>query len=206
MAPSDNINPATFDTAGSVPSGPSVRSGMGFGMRRIAVVASASGNGKTTLGRELARRLDVPFVELDALVHGPGWAETPDDQLRAEVEPIVASRCWVIDGTYQRKLGDLVLREADVVVWLDLPIRVWLPRLTRRTMQRISRRETLWNDNRETLANAVWGRDSLFGWAFRTHFSRRRAWPLELAPYPVVRLTTPADVEAFVARAVSSAT
>jgi hypothetical protein len=24
----------------------------------------------------------VPFVELDALVHGPGWVETPDDELR----------------------------------------------------------------------------------------------------------------------------
>src|SRR5262245_33174935 len=113
-------------------------------MRRIAVIASASGNGKTTLGRELARRLDVPFVELDALVHGPGWVETPDDELRAQVEPIVASDGWVIDGTYQRKLGDLVLEAADVVVWLDLPIHVWLPRLVRRTVRRARRREQLW--------------------------------------------------------------
>jgi shikimate kinase len=48
-------------------------------VRRVAIIASASGNGKTTLGRELAARLDVPFVELDALVHGPGWTETPDE-------------------------------------------------------------------------------------------------------------------------------
>lgn len=51
-------------------------------MRKVAVTASASGNGKTTLGRELAGRLHVPFVELDALVHGPNWTETPDDELR----------------------------------------------------------------------------------------------------------------------------
>ena len=37
-------------------------------MRRVAVIASASGNGKTTLGRALAARLGVPFVELDALL------------------------------------------------------------------------------------------------------------------------------------------
>jgi adenylate kinase family enzyme len=170
-------------------------------MRRIAVIASASGNGKTTLGRELARRLDVPFVELDALVHGPGWVETPDDELRAKVEPIVATEGWVIDGTYQRKLGDLVLDAADVVVWLDLPIRVWLPRLVRRTVRRAWRSEQLWNGNRESLAGALWGRESLFAWAFRGHFRRRREWPRELAPYPVVRLRTPADVEAFLARA-----
>ena len=63
-------------------------------MRKIAVIASASGNGKTSVGRELAHRLDVPFVELDALVHGPDWTETPDDELRALVEPIVASEGW----------------------------------------------------------------------------------------------------------------
>ena len=171
------------------------------GMRKIAVVASASGNGKTTVGRELARRLDLPLVELDALVHGPGWTETPDDELRATIEPIVASDGWVIDSDYERKLGDLVLRAADVVVWLDLPIRIWLPRLIRRTLRRIRGREKLWNDNRETLLTAIWGRESLLVWALRSHFRRRREWPQALAPYPVVRLRTPAEVEAFLARA-----
>ncbi len=37
-------------------------------MRRVAIIASASGNGKTTLGRALAEKLGVPFLELDALV------------------------------------------------------------------------------------------------------------------------------------------
>lgn len=105
-------------------------------MRRVAVVASASGNGKTTLGRELAEILGVPFVELDSLVHGPGWTETPDDVLRAQLEPIIASDGWVIDGSYQHKIGDLVPRSADTVVWLDLPIRVWFPRLVRRSWRR----------------------------------------------------------------------
>jgi adenylate kinase family enzyme len=170
-------------------------------MRKVAVIASASGNGKTTLGRDLAGRLDVPFVELDALVHGPGWVETPDDVLRAEVEPIVASNGWVIDGTYQRKLGDLVLRSADVVVWLDLPMRTWLPRLIRRTARRLRGREQLWNENRESLSDVIWGRESLFVWAFRSHFRRRREWPQELSDYPVVRLRSSTDVQAFLDRA-----
>lgn len=159
------------------------------------MIASASGNGKTTLGRELARRLEVPFVEMDALVHGPNWAETPNDELRRIVEPILAGEGWVVDGTYRGKLGDLVLRNADVVVWLDQPIRVWLPRLVRRTWRRIRGRETLWNDNRETLRNAFFSRDSLILFAFRQHFRRRRVYPVELARYPVVRLRSPREVE-----------
>jgi len=168
-------------------------------MRKLAIIASASGNGKTTLGRELARRLDVPFVELDALVHGSGWTETADEDLRAQLEPIVTSDGWVIDGTYQRKLGDLVLGAADAVVWLDLPIRVWLPRLIRRTSRRVRGREQLWNGNVETLASAVWGRDSLFAWAIRSHFHRRRDWPQALAHMRVIRLRTTDEVERFLA-------
>lgn len=169
-------------------------------VRRIAIVASASGNGKTTLGRELAHRLGVPFLELDALVHGPGWTELPDGELRARVEPVLAGDGWVVDGSYSRKLGDLVLRSADLVVWLDLPIHVWLPRLVRRTARRIVRREELWNGNRETLRNALWGRDALFPYAFRSHFRRRRVNPVELADLSHVRLRTRKEVAAWLAR------
>jgi adenylate kinase family enzyme len=166
-------------------------------MMRVAVIANSSGSGKTTVGRELADRLGVPFVELDSLVHGPGWTETSDEDLRRQVEPVLAGEGWVIDGTYQRKLGTAVLDAADTVVWLDMPLHVWLPRLTRRTVRRLVRRETLWNGNRETLRNAVWGRDSLFGFALRMHFERRRHYADELARYRVVRLRTPAEVRRF---------
>jgi hypothetical protein len=143
----------------------------------------------------LAERLGVTFVELDALVHGPDWAETPDAELRALVEPVVRSDGWVIDGVYHQKLGSIVLDAADVVVWLDLPLRVWIPRLLRRSGRRIAGRQPLWNENRETLGAAVWGRESLLGYGLRTHLQRRRAWPSDLAAYRVVRLRSPAAVQ-----------
>jgi shikimate kinase len=167
-------------------------------MRRIAVLASASGNGKTTVGRKLAERLDVPFVELDSLVHGPNWTEISDEELRAILEPIVACEAWVIDGGYRRKVGDLVLANAEAVVWLDLPLHVWLPRLLNRTVRRIRGREQLWNDNKETLRGAFWGRESLFGYALQTHFERRRRYPEELARYRVIRLRTQREIDEFV--------
>jgi adenylate kinase family enzyme len=165
--------------------------------QRIAVVSTASGCGKTTLGRALAEKLDAPFVELDAFVHGPGWVETPDDALRAKVAPLLEAERWVVDGNYRQKLGDLVLRRADLVVWLDLPARLWLPRLAWRTLRRAVTREVLWNGNRESLREAVGGRDSLFGYALRTYRRRRAEWPAVLEPYQHVRLVSAREVAHF---------
>ncbi len=167
-------------------------------MRKIAVTASASGSGKSTVGRALAERLGVPYVELDALVHGPNWTETPDDELRRLLEPVLSGEGWVIDGGYRRKIGNLVFEQADVVVWIDLPIHVWLPRLVRRTVRRWRHHEELWNGNRETLRDAIGGRDALIPYAVRAHFSRRRRYPDTLEPFNVVRLRTQAEVDAFV--------
>ena len=166
-------------------------------MRRVAVIASASGNGKTTVGRALAQRLGVPFVELDALHWGPNWTEASAKELRARVQPIVSSEAWVIDGVYRGKLGDLVLENADVVVWLDLPMRVWFPRLARRTLRRAVRREEFLNGNRETLRSALLSRDSLILYAVRSHRRRRRLYPEQLTRFTVVRLRSTAEVDDF---------
>ena len=164
---------------------------------KVAVVSTASGNGKTTVGRALAAKLGVPFHELDALHHGPNWTEATPAELRAKVEPIVASDGWVIDGAYRAKLGDLVLESADLVVWLDLPVRVWLPRLVRRTASRMVTREELWNGNREELRNALHPRNSVVVYAVRGYRGRRRRYEVEFARFPLARLRTQAEVDRF---------
>lgn len=168
-------------------------------MRRVCLISTASGSGKTSVGRVLAERLGVPFHELDALHHGPNWTEASAEELRLLVEPLVHGEGWVIDNPYRHKLGDLVPEAADTVVWLDLPARVWLPRLVRRTVRRAVRREQLWNGNRETLRSALLSRDSLILYALRNHRGRRARYPVELARFPVIRLRSQAEVDAFVA-------
>jgi len=166
-------------------------------VKRVAVIATASGCGKTTVGRALAHALRVPFVELDAIHWQAGWTELDADELRRRVEPIVAGDAWVIDGSYRGKLGDLVLERADTVVWLDLPRRVWLPRLVLRTLRRAITREELWNGNRESLRDAFGHTDSLLRFALANDRPRRHRYPRELARFRVARLRTPAEVDAF---------
>ena len=164
---------------------------------RVAVVTSASGSGGTTFGRELAACLDVPFHELDALFWKPGWVESTAEELRAAVEPIVTTDAWVIDGSYQSKIGQLVLGNADVVVWLDLPMRMWLPRLVRRTVRRARSREELWDANYDSFRNAFLSRNSLILFTLRHFRGRRRRYPERFAAYKLVRLRSPAEVERF---------
>jgi adenylate kinase family enzyme len=170
-------------------------------MDRVSVVG-VSGSGKTTVGRALADRLGVPFVELDALHHGPGWTEATADELRAHVLPWVEQERWVIDGNYQRKLGDLVVARADTVVWLDLPVRVWFVRLARRTFGRMLTREELWNGNREQFRFLFTERPNIFGWAWRSHRRNRRELEAWAALYPnlrLVRLRSAREVDRWLA-------
>jgi adenylate kinase family enzyme len=166
-------------------------------VRKVAVVTSASGSGGTWLGSELAERLGVPFHELDALFWKPGWVESTAEELHAAVLPIVATDAWVIDGSYQSKIGQLVLGNADVVVWLDLPMRTWLPRLVRRTFRRARTGEELWEGNHESLRKAFLSRDSLILFTLRHFQARRRRYPERFAAYEVVRLRSHAEIDAF---------
>lgn len=173
-------------------------------MRRVTV-AGVSGSGKTTFSRSLAERLGVPYVELDALHHGPNWTEASAEELRTRVSAAIAAAPdgWVVDGNYRHKLGDLVLGAADTFVWLELPLRVSLARLVRRTWRRWRRREELWHGNREVVRKMV-GLEGLFAWTVRSYVRHKREIPPALARHPhlaVVHLRSSAAVASFLATA-----
>jgi adenylate kinase family enzyme len=115
-------------------------------------VVGSPGSGKSTTGRLLAAKLDVPFIELDALFHQPRWAELPIAEFRRRVTAITVADAWVIDGNYAG-VRDLVWQRSDAVVWLDLPRRTVMARVIRRTLWRALTRKELWNGNTEPLSN-----------------------------------------------------
>jgi adenylate kinase family enzyme len=155
--------------------------------RRIVVIGSTC-SGKTTLAAQLAQRLGVRHVELDALHWQPNWTETPLDVFRAHVADALRSNEWVVDGNY-RMVRDIVWTRADTIIWLDYALPVILARLFRRTLRRVVTREELWNGNRETLRGVLLSRDSLFWWALKTYRRRRRETPIWLAKPEYQHLT-----------------
>jgi adenylate kinase family enzyme len=163
-------------------------------------VAGTSGAGKTTPARAVAGVLGCSHVELDALHHGPGWTKRP--QFEDDVARVAAGATWVSEWQYAA-VRELLLERADLLVWLDLPRRVVMRRVIRRTMSRRIRREVLWNDNREPpFRTFLTDRDHIVRWAWRTHArtaSRVMAASAIRPDLVVVRLTTPAQVSAWMA-------
>jgi adenylate kinase family enzyme len=173
-------------------------------MRRISVVGS-SGAGKSTFGQELARRLDVPFTELDAVHHLAGWTPIEPDEFTRRIVAITAEDSWVIDGNYAPVVRDgSVWERADTVIWLDLakPTALW--RVTRRTLHRAATGAELWNGNRERWSDVVsWDPErSMIRWVWTTHAQVRRRYEcLSLDPafghLRFVRLTNRREIEEF---------
>ena len=170
-------------------------------MRRIALMG-ISGGGKTTLGKQLAARLGVPFVELDAHQHGPNWNESTPEKLRESVRTALdaAPEGWIVDGNYYTPLGGTVLDRADTLVHLDPSLALAFGRVLWRTTWRSALRRELWNGNRESFRNMLFSRYSMPLWVLKQHATFRRRIPEIAAQHPhlrVVRLANRREADAW---------
>lgn len=163
------------------------------------LVAGTSGAGKTTLAARLSEILGVPHTELDGLFHGPAW--TPRPEFGDDVRALVATDAWITEWQY-RAVRPLLLERAELLVWLDLPVRVRMDQVVRRTLSRWRHRTVLWNGNVEPpLRTVLTDADHIVRWAWRT---RRSLDGLDerlavQAPHlEVVRLRSRAEVERWV--------
>jgi len=171
-------------------------------MQRIAVTGT-TGSGKSTLAGELARRLGVPHVELDALHWDAGWAAAPLDLFRERAAAALPQDGrWVVDGNYT-PVRDISWGRADTLLWLDYPLPLVFWRLVRRTLWRGVARPELYNGNRESLWEQLCTGESLLLRLLRTHHRRRREYPMtltrpEYAHLRVERFRRPREASAWV--------
>ena len=86
--------------------------------KRVHIIGSG-GSGKTTLGRQMAEVLDAPCYELDNIGYDNHAKRSLEERLH-DVRQIAAQAQWVSEGAYLWWTDDL-LRNADIIVWLDLP-------------------------------------------------------------------------------------
>ncbi len=173
-------------------------------MRRISVIGS-SASGKSTMARALSRVLGLPLLELDSVLHQPGWQQKDDAAFRAEVAAFVGRDTWVVDGNYtSHGVAQVVWPRADTVVWLDPPRSTVMRRIIRRTIRRVVTREELWNGSRESWSNLYSPKpeNNIIVWAWARHGPSRQRYEAFMddgtwADLAVLRLRTARDARAF---------
>jgi adenylate kinase family enzyme len=159
-------------------------------MHRV-VILGTSGAGKSTLARALGEAEGLLHIDLDDLTTGT-YPPVTGEAFVDRVRELVTGSDWIIDGDYERRLGDLVLSRAELAIWLDLPLRVSLARMWRRTF----------NDVRSEARHL---HPSLARWVaheIRSHIRRRFTMQKRLAAHPVlsvVHLRTQREVDAWLA-------
>jgi adenylate kinase family enzyme len=147
------------------------------GASRYVIIGNTCA-GKSTLAVELARRLSLELVELDALHWKPNWEPRATEDFHARVSEATHGSRWVVAGDYSSQ-RDISWPRADVVVWLDAGLAVTMWRVLKRTYQRYRSREMLWGTNRERFwpLLKVWNQhESLLAWAIRQHGRKRQAY------------------------------
>ncbi len=172
---------------------------MRIAARRILVIGTSCA-GKTTFAAALARRLNLPHVELDALHWGPNW--TPRDDFVPQVQRAAATDAWVMDGNY-KAVRHLTWSRAELIVWLDYEMGVVVGRALRRTIRRAWTQEMLWSTNRESWRLSFLSRESILVWVLSTWRKRRLGYRKafskggEFSEKPLIRLGDPAATDAL---------
>ena len=86
-------------------------------MERILIIG-CPGAGKSTLARQMAQKLGIPLVHLDAMFWLPGWVERDKGEFDGLLLEELTKPNWIIDGNYSRTLATR-LEYCDTVIFLD---------------------------------------------------------------------------------------
>lgn len=171
-------------------------------LQRVNIVGCC-GAGKTTLGCDLARHLDIPAVDLDELIWLPDWKTREETEFKTLVRGVLETDTWVVSGNYSRLRMEIWAR-AQTVIWLDYGFFVVMRQLLRRTFLRNLRGDLCCNGNRETWGR-VFSRESILLWALQTYARRRREYTAlfalpEHAHLQILRFQTPSQTREWLAR------
>ncbi|KAF8531922.1 hypothetical protein JB92DRAFT_2690507, partial [Gautieria morchelliformis] len=131
----------------------------------------------STIADKLSIILQLPVIHLDSLHFQPNWREAPDDEFRGQVQSFVRQNdSWIVDGQYQRVVGDIINASATCVLWLDPPFLLYFPRLVIRTFMRLVRWAPPCSPGCDERWSEVfsWGKQSIVWWSWTNHTPLQR--------------------------------
>lgn len=170
-------------------------------MKKINVIGS-SGSGKSTFSKKLARKLDLPYIEMDAMFWGKNWYWPSDEEFFEKLEQALGQDSWVLDGNYTRTIP-IKWKEVDTVIWIDFSFLRTFYQASSRAISRIISQEEIWpgTGNKETWGK-LFSKDSIVLWMLKNYRRNKRRYAI-LDQNPAyehikfIRLRSPKDCLAF---------
>lgn len=89
------------------------------------IVIGSPGSGKSTFSRKLRDVTGLPLYYLDMINHKPDKTTVPGEEFDRQLNEIMLTDKWIIDGNYQRTL-EMRLKKCDTAFLLDFPLEVCL--------------------------------------------------------------------------------
>ena len=86
-------------------------------MEKILIIGCPC-SGKSTLARQLNRKLGLPLVHLDQLWWQEGWKNVSVEEFDARLGMALDMDRWIIDGNYSRTMEQR-LEKCDTIIYLD---------------------------------------------------------------------------------------
>ncbi|RAP75054.1 AAA family ATPase [Paenibacillus montanisoli] len=154
-------------------------------MKKIFIVGIVA-SGKTTLAKRLSERINVPWHELDCIVHHRTASErfkrTAAEQVEV-IKEIDRNGPWILEGTDRESYRQCLFELADTIIFLDTPL--WKRRiriLTRFAKQKLGMETCHYKPDLNMLRMMYkWTRD------FERNRDRMEA-ELQRYPHKVIRL------------------
>ncbi|EGT3616044.1 DNA topology modulation protein [Clostridium perfringens] len=82
------------------------------------IVIGCGGSGKSTLSKELSRKLDIPVTHLDQIYWCGNWEHVSNERFDNLLLEVLEREKWIIDGNFNRTLP-LRIEKCDTVIYLD---------------------------------------------------------------------------------------
>lgn len=169
-------------------------------LNRINIIGT-SGSGKSTFSRELANKLNLPYLEMDAIYWKDDWKFTSDEELMENVRIATEGERWLLDGNYNRT-QPIKWKNVQTIIWLDYPFRLVFYRVLKRSIARLFDRKTLWGtNNRESFRKSFLSKDSIIVWMWTSYPNMKerysRLFEKNTKEWQLIRLTSPLEAKKF---------
>ena len=133
------------------------------------VVIGVSASGKTTFTKKLAEKLGLPAYFMDQIMWNPGWDYIGDEATVAEIEKIISTDQWIVEGYITTAARTNIFKTADTIIYLDYPGSLSAWRYIKR-----------WWKHRRSPRPELPGSPESFSWKFlKLVYTKGEAWRVD---------------------------